>query len=115
VCQVRGHRCAQASVRSVMSTALPGKSVAAGIHEEGKRKPLEITKEDKVCVFITAVPITNRSTHTLQGRFAHLSLPPQPSAHSFFFPGHEQMGRRCKYDVNMHQHTLSFSSPQVVI
>jgi len=77
VCQVRGHRCAQSSVRSVMSTALPGKSVAAGIHEAGKRKPLEITKEDKVCVFITAVPITNRSTHILQGRFApSLSLPP---------------------------------------
>jgi hypothetical protein len=70
-----------------------------------KRKPLEITKGDKVCVFITAVPITQRSTHTLQGRFApSLSLPPFLTL--LLSSGHEQMGRRYKYDVNMHQHTL---------
>ncbi len=52
MCQVRGHSCAQASVRSVVSTALPGKSVAAGIHEEGKKEAVGNHKRGQgVCVY----------------------------------------------------------------
>ena len=69
---MKGHRFVQASVRSVVSTALPKKCVAAGIHEAGKKEAVGNHKRGQSAV-----------RTPFKDALHHLSLSPNPSSHSF--------------------------------
>jgi hypothetical protein len=85
VCQVRGHSCAQASVCSVVSTALPGKSVAAGIHEESKKEAVGNHKRGQgVCVYYCSTYYTAQYAHPSRTLCTISLSPTLPHTPSFF-------------------------------